>query len=208
MAGPYANGQELKDAVLAWSARTDLVGKLAEFVRLAEITAQRELKMRPQGLSVTGTLTAGSELLALPDDCIEPRRLWLESSPRQLVPIVSADEFVAQKDISVDQPRCSVFQALYLKFAPAPTSAIPYELLYWSGIPAITDGGTNWLLDNGPDVMLYGSLRMLARYVQDDESFARWDSAYGPVFDDLRRLEWRARYGAGYARMRPDGPTP
>lgn len=209
MAGPYANGAALKTTILDWAARPDLVNKVDEFLRLAEIALQRELKLRFTDTTVAGTLTEGDELLLLPTDLIDVRSFWIiANGVRCVVPPVSFEKFVQYKSFQDGIPRGRQTEGLSLKLAPTPGSALPYELPYRAGIPALTDDTSNWLLDNGPDALLYRTLMFLAVYTKDPASQAMWKDQYTPAFEDLRLLEVRARYGGGPIYARPVGPTP
>ena len=211
MAGPWADGSELNDAVIDWCGRTDLVGQVSTFRRLAEIKLQRRMRLRFTQAKATGTLTADSELLALPDDFISSRYLWIDTTPRRRVELVSPAFWLRQQQAGVDgpgEPAYAMHEGLYLKLTPTPGDAFTYELGYLQGIPALTDDGSNWLLENGPDVLLHAMLVEVAIYLKDPVMLGEHQQLLGPAADELARLEWRARSGPGPLQMRAPGPTP
>jgi hypothetical protein len=65
------------------------------------------------------------------------------------------------------------------EFYPTPNASFTAELLYYQKIPALSDSNTsNWLLEEFPDVYLYGSLTHSAPYLSEDERIAVWAQLY------------------------------
>jgi len=212
MAGPYADGSALKADIIEVSGREDRAPKVDTFLRLCEIMVQRELGMRFTKTVVTGTFDGTTDLLELPADCIRPDALWITSPARYEVELVSEQQFAtlqAQQEGSL-LPIGGVSEGLSIRLSTTPAAGTAYELRYTAGLPAIQDGtlsADHWLLENGPDVLLYGSLMHLAADVPDDVALTRYTGIFQPLLQSLKKLEWRARlHGRGFARSRR--PTP
>ena len=209
MAGPYANGSDIKAAILDRAARPDLTDVVDEFLRMAEIDAQRELNLRFCDAVVTGSFDGSTDVLTLPDGSIDVRALWL-LEPRQTIDVVGPAQWlaVAAQEQGSNNPTAGMWEGLTIRLTATPASGRGYELHHLTELPSLTDASTNWLLDNGPDVLLYGGLVHLAAHLHDDAAIQRWAGLQAGPLARLKRLEWRAKAGHGPLYARPRGPTP
>ncbi len=76
---------ELKTAVAAFLARSDLDSQIPNFIQLAESRMSRELETRDQEKRATATLTSGDEYIALPLDLREVRSITLDTNPKTVL---------------------------------------------------------------------------------------------------------------------------
>lgn len=204
----FTNYEELQASVAEWLARTDLQSNIVDFIRLAEIRAQQELHLRFTQTELISTLTAGQDFLTWPDDLLEPIDLIILTDPRRHIEIVNKQslEDVRQR-ITTDSPIAGYNRGLVIELAPTPKAADPYELIYWAGVPALTNtapANVNWLLTNAPNLLLYGALLESAPFLGDDARLQTWEHMYDRAITFVRRQEFRARLGGGPLRVRPD----
>jgi hypothetical protein len=95
-------------------------------------------------------------------------------------------------------PTAYHIQGRSLVLAPPPASASNLTLTYWQRIPALgSTMPTNWLLEQHPDVYLYGSLIQAEAYIANDERIGLWKSAHDEALGDLIQHGHRQQYGAG-----------
>jgi hypothetical protein len=158
---------ELKTAIQDYTENTEttFVNSLDIFIKNTEERilkiAQLEVFRKNQG----GSLTAGNEYLALPNDYLAPFSLSFTNG--------SNKEFVLFKDVNFVQsfnPNNSTTGAprYYAQFdidnfilGPTPDAAYNVELHYFYrplSLTASGDNGTTWLSTNASVALLYGSL--------------------------------------------------
>ena len=207
---------ELKAAIVDWSARSSLSDKADEFIDLTESmfrrpyshpTQQRIGGLRANKTRTTGTLTSGTNSLALPSDFLELDRLTLTADNLTLewVPV----ERLAQITLSgTGQPRYfTVEDAIY--FDRTPDSDYAYGLSYWPQPTALSDSNTtNWVLTNYPDVYLAGCMYWASRYKQDLEMATTWAQQYKDAVSLASMAYSRGRVSQGPISIQYEGSTP
>jgi hypothetical protein len=158
---------ELKTAIQNYTENTEatFVNSLDIFIKNAEERilkiAQLEVFRKNQG----GSLTAGNEYLALPNDYLAPFSLSFTNG--------SNKEFVLFKDVNFVQsfnPNNSTTGAprYYAQFdidnfilGPTPDASYNVELHYFyrpASLTSVGDNSTTWLSTNASVALLYGSL--------------------------------------------------
>jgi len=158
---------ELKTAIQDYTENTEttFVNNLDIFIKNTEERilkiAQLEVFRKNQG----GSLTAGNEYLALPNDYLAPFSLSFTNG--------SNKEFVLFKDVNFVQsfnPNNSTTGAprYYAQFdidnfilGPTPDAAYAVELHYFyrpASLTSVGDNNTTWLSTNASVALLYGSL--------------------------------------------------
>lgn len=202
---------DLKEKIRRYLSRGDLTVHIPDFIRLAEIRIQRELKLRAFETFATGTLTAGSPTLALPADCLEPRSLRVNTTPPRTITVSSPTELARLDPGTINgAPLSAISEGLNLYLAPTPDAAYAYRLIYQKRITPLAAGSneTNWLTQNAADLLLYGSLLESAPYIFNDERIPIWQGFYDRAEAMLKAQDWRARAGTGPIEVRPDVPMP
>ena len=84
------------------------------------------------------------------------------------------------------------------KLLVTPLLSRPYqvEITYYQTVPPlVNDTDTNWLLDEAPDVYLYGMLYAFAQFLVDDARVPMWESAFITGMKELERARERREYG-------------
>ena len=207
----FADYDALKASISDWIANDQITSVIPDFVRLAEVRLQRDLKMRFTEVTTTGMLVPDQDYIDLPAGCIEPRHLSILTHPQAGVHIVAPSEFDrvrVSRDLS-GRPVVALSRGLTLALAPTPNAADDYTLIALHGItPLSMSNPTNWLLQTAPDALLHGSLVQGGLYMGNDERLPGWEMAYQDAKDSLRRQEFRARTGGGPLQIRSDSSTP
>ena len=209
---PFADYNELLQTIEDYSQRPDLVVQMRDAVFLCELRLQRDLRLRTEDASSSGTLTAGQDYLTLPTDCNEARFLRLDTDPIRWIDVVSPTRWHEYRRAaavgSSSHPVVGLHQGLRIYLAPTPTSNDAYTLWYRSGVTHLSEDSPDnvtWLLTNAPDCLLYGSLWQLSLITEDEAGQARWQPVYADAVRSLSRAEWRAKLGGGGPlRTRPD----
>lgn len=160
--------------------------QLPRLINLAERRIARELKIQGFLTAVTGTMTVGQSVIPKPDrwrDTIsinvgtgtgfnERKTLYARSYEYLRSYWPNSDE--------TDQPE---FYADYnydnWLIAPSAALAYPFEVLYYELPPLLDDATqTNWLTENAPQLLLYGTLLEATPFLKNDERIPTWQSMY------------------------------
>jgi hypothetical protein len=203
---PFDTYADLTQAVARWLARGDLEPDIPDFIRLTEVELARDLPIREQEKEFRGTMVAGQDYLELPDDCLWPRHLRIDTNPAHGVNIVSVHDLTALQELySGSEASVATTIGNRLHFAPGGSAGGAYTLFYHAGLPGLSEETpTNQVLRMAPDCYLYGALMHSAPFLGSDERIATWGALFKAAKDSFKRLEFRARTGGGPLRMRPD----
>lgn len=171
---------DLQTTIGSYLGRSDLTSVIPDFIRLAEIRLQRDLRIRQMLKSATSTLVADDPKVALPSDFLEIRDLNLQGTPR--IPLTYLSPSVFSRDSRADEKGKPVFYttlAAEFQFAPIPDAAYTIEMLYYAKPSFLSDTNTsNVFMANVPDLLLYGSLAEAEPYLINDERIRTWASLF------------------------------
>ncbi len=193
-----------------WLARDDLTAQIPDFIWLAECELQRDIPLRLNDSTATGTAIAGQEYIDLPTDYAEGFFLRWDSDDLPPVTVSSFDVVARLQKSSETQsgdsasPRVGAFHNNRLYMGPKPGNQ-GYTIFYKSGTQHLSSTNpTNLLLKEYPDALLYGSLMHSAPYLGADERTLVWGQLFERAKESARKQEWRGRTGHGPLRMQPD----
>lgn len=187
---------EVSTAIATWINRTgdtELEASIPDFLRLAELDAQRRLRVGQMLASTTITLTDG--VGSLPSDYVQYRRIWDTAYP----------------DIDLTPGTAESVRGFKIagsSITAYPTTIGTLGIDYYQEIPALTsDNPTNWLLENGPDIYLYGALIAAMPFTHDDSRMGVWGTLREQAYQGIERQDVLARY-ARAGRRRDASRTP
>ncbi len=175
---------ELKTEIEAWSKRDDLTDKLDDFITLAEQVILRQLKLRTNEVSATGTAT---DTIAFPAalGTIVRLEVVIDSTRFALDYAAPGIEYTA-----AGYPNAFTVQDDAIRLIPSPSGTFTYTLHYIPNLTPLSDANpTNWALTNAPDVYLWGALMQLALYTLDDASAEKWRIAFTSAMDLVKRVD-------------------
>jgi hypothetical protein len=194
--GSIGNYDDLVDKVALWMDRDDLVERVPDFVALLEARLNRILRV-PE-METAAMLSATAERTALPLDFLQMRSLHVEGVPdrplRAMAPGGVSETFSGRAGL----PVAYSIAGRNLTLAPPPQEPVTLAIAYWQRIPSLSSiTPTNWLLEQHPDIYLYGSLIQAEAYLSNDERVALWKAAHDEAVGELQQAGQRARWGAG-----------
>ena len=182
----------LKSDIAGWLLRDDLTAAIPSFVRLAEASIRRDLRIRQ--MLRTYTLTISSQSQALPEDFMEMERIVLDSTVGQLTYLPPSALFNNSAYTDGGNPCYYTIEGDYLITAPDATGNDAL-ISYYKAYSALTnDSDTNWLLTNAYDVYLYGALSHASPYIKEDERVNLWNAGYKDAIANLNRAERRSHF--------------
>jgi hypothetical protein len=171
---------DLQTTIGRYLGRSDLNSVIPDFIRLAEIRLQRELRIRQMMKSATSLLVANDPRIAVPADFLEIRDLILQGSPRTPLTYMSPSAF--SRDARADDVGRPVFYttlAAEFQFAPVADQNYTIEILYYAKPDFLGPSvSSNVFLANVPDLLLYGSLGEAEPYLINDERLRTWSALY------------------------------
>lgn len=191
----------LQASVAAWLHRSDLTAIIPDFIALAEAKMASDIDARPMDIQVTLTATAGNQLVALPSDMLEMRRLLLVTDPLIVLKYATPDQISSDYSVSL-AGRPAVFAVLgaNLQLAPVPDSDYSLSLDYKQRIPALSNSNTtNWLLTAFPNAYLYCALCAAQPYIINDERLPMFQALYREAVDGINAIDW---YSGSTMRVR------
>ena len=183
---------ELKTAIANWLNRDDLTAVIPDFISLAEARIARDLRHWKQEKRVT--TDANERYENLPNDFIEIRQVQHAAGGAiTSISSVEMEKLRAASDAG-GKPKYMRLTAEQIEFYPTPDASYSVSMLYYGRIPALSDAETsNWLLNDAPDVLLYGALLQSAPYLVDDARVQVWAGLYQSGVEALNIENEKAR---------------
>lgn len=197
---------ELKTAVANWLSRDNLAVYLDDFITLAEAKMNRDLAAFVPGLramELTATGTQSTETLAIPSGYLSMKRLTMSIGGQDRVLEYVTEIQSANFDLD-GLPLYYTTRGNNIVFAPVPASGYDYELVYYAKIAPLADG-TNWIIENAPDLYLYGTLLQATPFIKDDKRIAIWAAAYDMVLKAMELQNKKDRISGSTLRQRARG---
>ena len=195
---------ELQTAVAAFVNRDDLTAIIPTFIALAEAQIQRDVRhWRMHERAVTSITT---RYVALPGNWVETIRFTVDANGYRELRLLSEPAMQGLRACTGNTggvPQYYAHIAGEIEVYPSPSGAYTGELVYVEKIPALSDATTyNWLLQEAPDVYLYGALIQSAPYLSEDGRAALWAGLYQSAVMALNAAGERAQYSGTGLVMR------
>lgn len=194
------NYATLKTQVASWLNKTNLTTAIPGFVQIAEANIRRDLEVRTQEIVVSGTLTG--ETLSFPARFIELRRVRVGD---RLCQYVTPEQYAAKEFQNTGSPvRWYTVIGENIYFLDG-ASGDEYELVYTNWFSSLSaDADTNWVLDNAPDVYLWGSCFAGAVYLKDVQAASGYKGLYDAAVIALKNKERAAKWSGVPLVIRAD----
>lgn len=207
---------DLQSGVMRWLRRvgdTVTAADVPNFIELAEARINRDLRVRQMETTTDPAAyltTAGVATLALPGDFLEPRELYLATSPlTPLSYLTPANLTLTHAASPAGKPEHFTVIGSNLKFGPVPGAVYGVALTYYQRIPALSaDAPTNWLLTLSPDVYLYATLIEASPYLKNDARLATWADLYQRAIGAITAKDQAARWGGASLQVSVDVRAP
>lgn len=194
MAGSIASYSDLVAKVAKWLDRDDLTPQIPDFLALLEARINRLLRTVNQ--EKRATWAVASSIFPLPDDFRQMRSLGVLGTPNrpldQISPVDTAGKFPG------GPPSAYWVEGRTLIIVPGISDPISLTALYYTRLPALTaDAPTNWLLDEHPDIYLWGTLQQAATYIRDPDAIETCKAYLDDAIAELQRESRLDRWGNG-----------
>ena len=197
------NYTNLQTTIADFLNRDDLTSVIPTFIQLAEAQINREIRHYKMEQRANGQQSGGDQWMQIPHDWLETIRLHVIAQGTSAVTLTSraamADIRAKNEDISTKTPYLYCHSDSQFELYPTPSEDMEFELLYYQKIDNLSsETTTNWLLEDAPDVYLYGALLHSAPYLADDARVAVWAQMYSAAVQNVNGASEQARYsGSG-----------
>jgi len=183
--------------------RGDLTSVIPNFIQQFEAQARRDERFRR--LTDVTSFSISADGAYLPVDFYKLES-WYHDGATYFGPIgnVNPDAIGKLKGAYGDTgvPQFVAIVDRRVRFAPEPDATYSTRLTYWRKITNLSDTATtNWLLEEGPDIYIYGALIESAPYLKDDSRIATWQSLYDDRVDMLWTAEQDRQFGGAIQRI-------
>lgn len=178
---------ELRTLVKDWSNRTDISNSVIDsFINIAQDRANRILRLPIlEGFS---TISVSNNTLLLPADYLEAKSLVVTVNGKAVELERKDLAFVTQQQNNQGNPK--YFARKQSKFIIAPTSDVSSADLYYYYVAAnlVNDTDTNWFVEHGTDLLLYGALSELSLYTKNTEDALQWEAKFKATAQDIMKM--------------------
>lgn len=160
--------------------------QIPRLINLAERRIARELKIQGFINVVTTALAPGQSVVAKPDRWRDTVSFTLGTGAgyEQRTSLYARSyEYARSYWPDATQTGEPVFYADYdynhWLIVPTPDAAYPLEILYYQLPPLLDEEHeTNWLTENAPEILLYGTLLEATPFLKNDERIPVWQNMY------------------------------
>jgi hypothetical protein len=182
--------------------RTDMADIAPVAIRMTEAELNRRLRLRRMQTTTSISVTGAN--LALPTDYNGWISLTVDGSPVTMTGTAAAD--LAATYGGSGAPTQASIEGGNIAFLPVPTTTYVGALTYWAKVPALTaQNTTNWVLEQHPDLYLYGCLAHLAPMFVEDERIGLWRGFFDRAIQGAKAAD--ARETRTSALLRTDLPA-
>ena len=197
----YSN---MQTSIADWLDRDDLVSKVQDFISLAEARINRTLRVRGIEDRAVTSLVPGQEYYSLPSDFLTARNIQINTNP--IIRLV----YKTPQQMDYDHPNsASGTPSAYtiigneLQIKPIPSTTDQLEIGYFVKLDPLSDTNeTNWLTENAPDLLLYGSLIEAEAYLINDPRLGVWKAAFDLSMTEWNTSEDKARHSGSVLQIR------
>lgn len=176
----------LQTAFNEYAHRSDLTA--ADFIALGEYRIYRELRIRAMETALSSAIAAG--VVAVPSGYVELKYAYVDGSPTS--PLIKKDaEWIYANyptRSSSGQPRYIAREGDNFIFGPYPDSTYTIKGLYYKKLASVS-AGSNWLITDAPDLILFASLCEAAPWMQDDARIAIWEQKYAQIKERIQKQD-------------------
>jgi hypothetical protein len=184
----------LVEDVMSYLERTDDAtrDKVPTFIMLAESKLANEIKVLGQQQVVQGNFTQGNAVLQKPARWRKTVSMnYVDATGKRTPILLRKYEYLRNYWPDAVQENPPKFYCDYdydhWLIAPTPDDTYSFEVLYYERLqPLSSTNQTNWLTQNCPQAMLYGTLLEAMPFLKNDERMPLWQQSYDRILASLK----------------------
>ena len=165
----------LNTMVLQYLERRDaaVVEAIPTFITLAEFEIAQQIKTLGQMQVVESTMEIGNPVIQKPARWRKTVSMEVSSAGAKSPVLLRKYEYLKSYTPNATTTGLPLFYADYdydhWLVAPTPDQAYPFEVLYYERIaPLSSENQTNWITQNAPNAMLFGTLLQAMPFLKND----------------------------------------
>ena len=166
----------LTSTVLQYLERNDtaVVNAIPTFISLAEFEIAQEIKTLGQLQIVESAMTASNAILQKPARWRKTVSMSVTVAGKKQPVYLRKYEYLKNYWPDADQTEVPLYYAdtdwEHWYIAPTPNLAYAFEVLYYERIAPLSSANqTNWLTQNAPNAMLFGTLLQAMQFLKNDQ---------------------------------------
>ena len=201
------NYTSLQEQVANHFVSIELVPFVPTAIEMAEAEINRRLRAREMLARVFTTLDPQAnspQFIALPPDFNAVRSVYVAGSDGYRLDFLPMDNLRHDKRALPDTGNPCSFTIIgnELELVPVPSDEEELEIVYYQKVPKLSDTNeTNWLIENNPDIYLYGTLLQVSPYLDKDQRIPTWQQFYETALEELSIQSQRAEFSGGPLKM-------
>jgi hypothetical protein len=184
------NYTELTDTVIGYSDRADLLDTLALFTKVVESRLNRLIKLENDNVKQVYTAVAADGIYDLPVDFSSATSVVaypkLSTKSRIQHALYSTEQF---DDLVTDGSttlKAYCINGSKLHIYPVLNDNYTVELVYNRKIVPLTpQDQDNWLVNNFPDVYVFGLMAEVSAFVKDAAAATMWDERFKTACEEV-----------------------
>jgi len=183
----------LTDLVLQYLERSDpaVVAFIPTAISLAEFEIAQDIKTLGQMEVVTANMEIGNPVIQKPARWRKTVSMTLTTPTGKQPVLLRKLEYLNNYWPVVATTGTPLFYADYdydnWFVAPTPSAAYAFEALCYTRLqPLDSATQTNWLTQNAPNAMLFGTLKQTAPFLKDDGRLAVWSGLFDAAMAALK----------------------
>ena len=184
----------LTSLVLQYLERSDpaVVNFIPTAITMAEFEIAQDIKTLGQLEVVTSNMNTGNGVIAKPARWRKTVSMTLATASGTKQPIYLRKlEYLNNYAPSTTATGTPLYYADYdydhWFVAPTPDQAYAFEALCYTRLqPLSSDNQTNWLTQNAPNAMLFGTLKQTAPFLKDDARLVMWNQMFTEAMTALK----------------------
>jgi hypothetical protein len=193
----FSTRDELKAAIADWLNRSDLSARIDDFIALTDAEIHTRLRRAVSRINVT----LDSDAVALPPATCEEVRagaiqstdVWKNRPLYGATPEVIYQRRAQYREAGVPRYVAVVNDTLLLDRTP--DQDYTAELIVFAPHTALTSAQTsNAVLQEAPNIYLYGALKHAAPFLEHDERISLWERLYDDALERLNKKREREEY--------------
>lgn len=165
----------LNTMVLQYLERRDpaVVEAIPTFITLAEVEISQQIKTLGQMQVVESTMEIGNPVIQKPARWRKTVSMEVSSGGSKSPVLLRKYEYLKSYTPNTTTTGLPLFYADYdydhWLVAPTPDQAYPFEVLYYERIAPLSSANqTNWITQNAPNAMLFGTLLQAMPFLKND----------------------------------------
>ena len=183
----------LTSTVLQYLERQDaaVVNAIPTFITMCEFEIAQNIKTLGQMEVVDSTMNIGNPVIPKPARWRKTTSMTLSVSGQKQPLLVRKLEYLNTYAQDVTATGVPLYYADYdydhWLVAPTPNQAYAFEALCYTRLePLSSSNQTNWLTQNAPNAMLFGTLKQTAPFLKNDARLAVWKSMFDEAIVALK----------------------